>query len=109
MITRANRRVASIMKNFDFERVHRCMTSLGWEWVGPPKAVPTIDQLRETAEELLKEVAETSSVDDVRCVQTGGFEAWSLHNALVLKFVVTKREAFPPHNPLTNMQYSPGG
>jgi hypothetical protein len=49
-------RIAAIVKGFDAERVHKVMTMLDWRWGGsdmPVGGVPTIEQIREKAADLL--------------------------------------------------------
>jgi len=49
-------RIAAVVKGFDAERVHKVMTMLDWRWGGsdmPVGGVPTIEQIREKAADLL--------------------------------------------------------
>lgn len=59
-----------VLDDFDFERVHAVMTLLKWKW---GEAVPTIEQLRKTAEELLSGLVECRGGE--HWIATGGFEA----------------------------------
>ena len=43
--------IDDIIENFNFERCHDVMKHLGWVWVG---GTPTIERLKEAAEERLK-------------------------------------------------------
>jgi len=52
--------IDSILDNFDFERVHKAMTALDWEWASTD-GVPEIPDLRQKARELLKDVSKTKS------------------------------------------------
>ena len=73
--------VEIIMQNFDFHKVHKAMESLGWKWAltrGRGLDVPTVDDLRETARDLLEDVKPGHHRG------TGGFEATN-HS---LKFIV---------------------
>lgn len=48
-------RISAVVRGFDFASVHRCMELLRWTWgdgLGS-HGVPTIEQLRETATDLL--------------------------------------------------------
>jgi len=44
--------IEEIMDNFDFEKVHKVMTYLNWEW--HHEGVPEISKLKRTAREDLK-------------------------------------------------------
>lgn len=45
--------IKEIMDNFDFEKVHRVMRALGWEW--RDFGTPTIEEIKKVAEELLND------------------------------------------------------
>lgn len=40
-----------VMERFDFNRVHKVMTALSWEWAG--QGVPSVDRIEWEAERLL--------------------------------------------------------
>lgn len=64
--------VELIMQSFDFHKVHKVMWLLGWEWAltgGREPRVPTVDDLRETARDLLERVKPGHRLS------RGGFEA----------------------------------
>lgn len=64
--------VELIMQSFDFHKVHKAMESLGWRWALTGDRgldVPTVDDLRETARDLLERVRSGERIS------TGGFEA----------------------------------
>jgi hypothetical protein len=53
-------RIAAIVKGFDADRVHKVMTTLDWRWGGsdmPVGGVPTVEQIREKAADLLRGTA----------------------------------------------------
>ena len=61
------------MDNFNFEKVHKVMTTLDWRWahLGDTElAIPTVAQLRGKARNLLREAFKRKTT-----VGTGGFEA----------------------------------
>lgn len=64
-----------IMDSFDFEKVHRAMCALDWEWY-PLYGVPTTSELRVQARKLLTDAYDlgTASGRDY-VVATGGFHA----------------------------------
>lgn len=71
-IKNAESRIAEIMERFDFQRVHRAMTALDWEWITRHgRRVPSIVELQETAQGLLREVA-NGNTDQT---STGGLQA----------------------------------
>lgn len=63
--------IETVMKNFDFKRVHKSMEEVGWSYFGD-KGTPSIARLKETARKLLQDVA-----DDPKTIETstGGFSA----------------------------------
>ena len=68
------------MNYFDFEKVHKTMEFLNWGWaVENGTIVPSIEEIRRKAFELLCEVAEyADNLDEEmtdRVIGTGGFEA----------------------------------
>jgi len=58
-----------IIQNFDFHKVHKVMEIVDWQWA--ENGVPTIDELRKQARELLEDVREKGYAY-IRC---GGFAA----------------------------------
>jgi len=98
--------IDEIMEEFDFHKVFRTMDALNWKWgtVSDGKGTPSIDDLRETAEYLLRGVSK-SRLDDFKDSHwelgiinaTGGFQATAYCDedktkitALSLQFVVTE-------------------
>jgi hypothetical protein len=92
--------IKDIMDEFDFDQVERAMGALDWKWRGE---MPTIYDLRETAERLLRGAA-ASRLGDYKGTHheipilngTGGFEAkaWCDESktkitGLQLDFIVT--------------------
>jgi hypothetical protein len=71
--------IKDIMDEFDFDQVERAMEALNWKWRGE---TPTIYDLRETAESLLRGAAKSRLGDfkdthhEIAIINgTGGFEA----------------------------------
>ena len=71
--------IKDIMDEFDFDKVYETMDALDWKWRGE---TPSIEDLRETAEYLLRGAAKSRLGDfkdthhDVAIINgTGGFEA----------------------------------
>lgn len=77
-----DRRIREILKNTDFNKIHTAMVALNWEWV-PVGAAPTTKQLKETAVQLLLEVADKKPGD---FISTGGFKATRVKKGLALAF-----------------------
>ena len=76
--------IAHLLATFRFDRVRLAMTILDWHWrrrdgVG---YLPTIEQLRATARELLE------TVDNNTKCSSGGFEAGCDDGMLWLRFVL---------------------
>jgi len=92
--------IKDIMDEFDFYQVERAMDALNWKWLGQ---TPSIEDLREEAERLLRGAAESrlghyrATHHDVAIINAcGGFEAKAFCNGdktkitgLDLAFVVT--------------------
>jgi hypothetical protein len=92
--------IKDIMNEFDFDQVERAMEALNWKWRGE---TPTLYDLREEAERLLRGAAESrlghyrATHHDVAIINAcGGFEARAYCNedktkitGLDLAFVVT--------------------
>jgi hypothetical protein len=71
--------IKDIMDEFDFDQVERAMEALNWKWRGE---TPTLYDLRETAESLLRGAAKSRLGDfkdthhEIAIINgTGGFEA----------------------------------
>lgn len=60
--------IDEVMQSFNFDKVHRAMECVDWKW--HDKVVPTIEQLKETARDLLKRAWEGRGT-----ARTGGFAA----------------------------------
>lgn len=78
-----SKEIDEIIERFNFESVHNAMIQLGWHWkIGEQLVVPSIDQLKEKARELL-EVLDKDNVDNAI---SGGFEASVFKGKKYLKF-----------------------
>ena len=92
--------IDGIIENFDFEKVHSVMTFLDWWWLGGsgPGHVPTVEQLREKAHNLLLQAVKEKEYDQV---ETGGLVVIRsiknkdpLDDGLQLLFVLERYEAY---------------
>lgn len=79
--------IDKIMDEFNFERVHKAMVALNWEWSGSD-GVPTIGELRRQARQLLKELTNNKN----RVVGTGGFYAYQDFETVGLRFELSRYE-----------------
>ena len=62
--------IKEVLHNFDFEKVHKVMATVNWEWEG--EGIPSVADLVLCAYDLLRSVSQS----DVGCtMSTGGFEA----------------------------------
>jgi hypothetical protein len=79
--------VDNIMDWFDFEKVHKTMKALGWEWVGAEEKIPCQGEIREKARQLLTEAIQTEM-----SMGTGGFQVTYIpvQGFLKLEFVVSE-------------------
>jgi len=74
--------IDEIMDEFNFARVHKAMVALDWKWASSKSYIPSMDDLRETAESLLRGAAESRLGDykgehwELGIINgTGGFQA----------------------------------
>lgn len=63
-------KIEDIIRDFNFEKVHRVMEMLNWKWAATSYGVPTIEELKGEARRLLVEAATEETQ-----VATGGFRA----------------------------------
>lgn len=81
-----------IMNNFDFDKVHRVMTFLNWKWAladSEHTAVPDIQQLRDTARNMLTGCASRArKVSGQYTIGSGGFHAHAEYDAASNKVFV---------------------
>ena len=99
----AKKSINYIMDEFDFDRVHKAMMALNWQWyfIDGIYAIPTIEDLRYKAEQLLLDAI--STLEKNYYVATGGFVVRKEDNNFIsLSFELTdcdngdmlKREGF---------------
>jgi hypothetical protein len=102
-----NKMVDEILDEFNFERVQTVMFKLNWQWAMTAQGIPTIEELKETAERLLRQAAEyrlgqyKDSYWELGIINsTGGFQATAFCDetktritGLDLKFVLTEYDA----------------
>lgn len=69
--------IESIMRNFDFDRVHKVMRFLNWQWAqnSGPTRVPDLEEIKEKAG---KQLLEVSGKPADNWVKSGGFVAAKL-------------------------------
>lgn len=84
-------------ENFDWERVHKVMIFLEWDWKG--EGVPSVDKLKTNARKYCNDCWEIVTLSDRKnssSIRTGGFFAEyrvfhdgpNTHNDLTLEFVL---------------------
>ena len=102
-----DRMVDEILEEFNFERVQIAMFKFNWNWSTSTQGIPTIEELKETAERLLRQAAECrlgqyrDSYWGLGIINaTGGFQAMAFCDetktritGLDLKFVLTEYDA----------------
>lgn len=68
------RKIASVMENFDFNKVHDVMSYLDWDWIGCGEGekcgVPSVEKIKEEARRLLIDAAYEKTT-----IATGGLKA----------------------------------
>lgn len=82
-------KIEQIMENFDFEKVHKVMVALEWEWhFGHGcSGIPSVHTLKEEASRLLSDAWMIKTT-----VSTGGFSAVYNDGCLSLSFIVEEWE-----------------
>jgi len=80
-----NEKIHALIKDFDFEKVHKAMLAVNWQWKinGDENRVPTVTELQNEAVRLMMD-SQKSGVAH----RTGGFRAfWDREdNELYLEF-----------------------
>jgi len=96
--------IDEIMDEFNFATVHKTMVALDWKWASSKNYIPSMDELRDQAERLLRGAAKSRLGDFKRSHWelgiingTGGFQATAFCDrtktritGLDLKFVVSE-------------------
>lgn len=79
------KKISKILDNFDFERVHKAMIALEWNWcLGMwGDGIPSVGALQKTARELLSEAWTKKTT-----ISSGGFSAVYDDGDLVLRFIL---------------------
>lgn len=81
--------IDEILDEFDFEKVHRVMVALDWQWyIQGEKTNPSIADLRRTARSLLQHVVNNKNI----AAASGGFTAFMHYGVLGLRFEVSSYE-----------------
>ena len=79
MKKRFQKEIDDALALFDFEKVHRTMQVLNWQWYHSGEdgtKVPSIDEIKKRGKELLQEAAESALLTkDEYVIGTGGFRA----------------------------------
>jgi hypothetical protein len=84
-------RFHEIIDNFDFEKVHRCMTLMDWRWA-TTNGVPSLEDIKNTASRLLLDVIIGIRFSATYNVGTGGFHVTydKKYDGILLSFVITE-------------------
>lgn len=64
------RKIASVMRQFDFKKVHDIMNFLDWTWAFTSNGVPTVEEIKREAEKILVDACEEETN-----IATGGLRA----------------------------------
>ena len=97
--------INEVLAHFDFEKVYKTMTALNWKWFDKA-AVPTITELKESAEQRLNDAIEqvidpkNTEHHDIGWISaSGGFKAMAWKNEdgtlarIQLEFIVADWDA----------------
>lgn len=81
--------IDEIMDEFDFDKVHRCMVALDWQWARLER-IPEKPEIRKSARQQLRDAVERG------CGGTGGFRVMidRKNGVLTLSFVVEEWDAY---------------
>ena len=61
-----------LLRDIDFEKIHKCMTFLNWSWHG--EGVPTIPKLKECVVDLIEDACDMVDREGMwQQLSTGGF------------------------------------
>ena len=82
--------IIDIIERFDFDKVHKYMTDIDWQWRG--EGVPSVNELKRTAINLLVEAVEDKT--EVTSVGTGGFRVYKLPWGLEIVFCQERKGNF---------------
>ena len=87
--------IDKIIKDFNFEKVHRAMLTVNWRW-SSTNGVSSISNLVLCAQELLQDVSKMNVEDSI---STGGFRATKIASenigeGLELEFVLTSEMCY---------------
>ena len=88
--------IDEIMEHFDFEKVHKVMSFLDWEWdIGDgEQTVPSTYRLMKQAKQMLKYITQYDD-KEYHEMATGGFRAvLNEEGDLELRFEITKSASF---------------
>ena len=82
--------VDNIMDWFDFDKVHKTMRALRWEWVGAEEKIPCQGEIRERARQLL-----TDAIQSEMSIGSGGLQVTYIpgEGFLKLEFIVSEWDA----------------
>lgn len=87
-----DRAIDEVLRNFNFDSVHKAMVALDWKWAVPFSAsemeVPSLERIREQARDLLTQVWDDNEPDSLSSI--GGFEAGRSEDSLHLEFILTR-------------------
>lgn len=82
--------IDEILQEFDFEKVHKVMKFLKWQWAFT-NGIPNIEDMKKLAKDLLTRVCE----EKTSCTGTGGFTARRYEKGILsLEFNVTTWDTF---------------
>lgn len=84
--------IKEVLRNFDFAKVHKCMTIFDWKWIKPGGSeVPSIGTIYQAAEEMLTRAVKGYKENNrIYSLGTGGLMATADEEMLMLSFVVTQ-------------------
>ena len=70
---------SDVIENFDFESIHQYMIETNWTWAFPYEIegrVPSIEEMKETAKDLLVQVLFTETTHPEYWIQSGYIRAY---------------------------------
>lgn len=77
MKKRFQKDIDKLLEEFDFERVHKSMQTLNWQWYHPGEndtKVPSLEEIKKRAKQVIQEAAENAVLTkNEYVISTGGF------------------------------------
>lgn len=85
-------KIDEIMDSFDFEKVHKAMVALDWEW--GDEGVPSTYSIKQEARRFLKFILEAPKEKEFYRVSGGGLEVERDCDQVTLRFQIDRQSVY---------------